>query len=170
MDLKTLEAIPPWEWPQDAGRVILDVLQDDQAEPSDRLLAAELAGDSGDVTDELAGALLAILKNSHEPETLRGLAVISLGPALEYAYMDGFDDPDEVSITEPMFHTIQETLHRLYRDARVPREVMEKISLREKARAEKNFELSDQIRDELLKKGIVLEDTKDGVRWKVVKN
>ena len=46
---------------------------------------------------------------------------------------------------------------------------MEKINLREKARAEKNFELSDQIRNELLQKGIVLEDTKDGVRWKDTK-
>ncbi|MDF1590588.1 MAG: hypothetical protein P1P89_03645 [Desulfobacterales bacterium] len=127
MDLKTLEAIPPWEWPQEAGSIILDVLRNDQAEPSDRLLAAELAGDSGDVSDELAEALLSILQNSNEPEALRSLAVISLGPALEYAYMDGFDDPDEVLITEAMFRNIQETLHRLYRDARVPRKVRRRI-------------------------------------------
>jgi len=127
MDLKTLETIPPWEWPQDAGRIILDVLRNDQAEPSDRLLAAELAGDSGDVSDELAEALLSILQNANEPEALRSLAVISLGPALEYAYMDGFDDPDEVPITESMFRNIQGTLHRLYRDARVPRKVRRRI-------------------------------------------
>jgi cysteinyl-tRNA synthetase len=48
-------------------------------------------------------------------------------------------------------------------------EVKDKINLREKARGEKNFELADQIRDELLKKGIVLEDAKDGVRWKIIK-
>jgi len=48
-------------------------------------------------------------------------------------------------------------------------EVKGKINLREKARGEKNFELADQIRDELLKKGIVLEDAKDGVRWKIIK-
>jgi cysteinyl-tRNA synthetase len=46
----------------------------------------------------------------------------------------------------------------------------EKIELREKARAHNNFELADQIRQELLKQGIVLEDTKDGVRWKIVKS
>ncbi len=45
----------------------------------------------------------------------------------------------------------------------------EKIELREKARAEKNFDLADKIRDELLEKGIVLEDTKNGVRWKIIK-
>jgi len=51
----------------------------------------------------------------------------------------------------------------------LPSEVMEKIEEREKARAEKNYELADQIRKKLLKQGIVLEDTKDGVRWKKVK-
>lgn len=138
MELKTLEAIPPWEWPQDADRIILDVLRNDQAEPSDRLLAAELAGDSGDVNDELAEALLSILQNVNEPEALRSLAVISLGPALEYAYMDGFDDPDEVPITEPMFRNIQETLRRLYRDARVPRGVRRRI-LETSVRAPENW-------------------------------
>ena len=37
---------------------------------------------------------------------------------------------------------------------------------REKARKEKNFNLADQIRLKLKKKGIILEDTEKGVRWK----
>jgi cysteinyl-tRNA synthetase len=45
----------------------------------------------------------------------------------------------------------------------------DKIKLREQARADKNFDLADKIRDELLQKGIVLEDSKDGVRWKITK-
>ncbi len=48
--------------------------------------------------------------------------------------------------------------------------LMKKIEEREKARADKNYELADQIRKELLKQGIVLEDTKDGVRWKIIKS
>lgn len=48
-------------------------------------------------------------------------------------------------------------------------EVQEKIKIREKARVEKNYELADKIREELLRKGIILEDTKDGVRWKKMK-
>jgi len=127
MDLKTLEAIPPWEWPQDAERMILDILRNVQADPSDRLLAASLAGDSVDINDALAGALLATLQNDNEPEELRSLAVISLGPALESAFMDDFDDPNEVSISEAMIGNIQETLHRLYRDARTPRMVRRRI-------------------------------------------
>ncbi|MBK9438881.1 MAG: cysteine--tRNA ligase [Chloracidobacterium sp.] len=40
------------------------------------------------------------------------------------------------------------------------------ISDRQEARRNRNFERSDQIRDLLAEKGIMLEDTKDGVRWK----
>lgn len=40
------------------------------------------------------------------------------------------------------------------------------IEKREKARKEKQFTLADAIRDELKEKGILLEDTAQGVRWK----
>ncbi len=32
----------------------------------------------------------------------------------------------------------------------------------------KNFEIADQIREELLKEGIILEDTKSGTKWKKI--
>jgi cysteinyl-tRNA synthetase len=47
--------------------------------------------------------------------------------------------------------------------------IMEKIALRDKARKEKKFDLADSIRDSLKQKGIILIDTHEGVRWKVVK-
>lgn len=40
------------------------------------------------------------------------------------------------------------------------------IAERQAARKEKNFARADEIRDELLAKGIVLEDTREGVKWK----
>ena len=40
------------------------------------------------------------------------------------------------------------------------------IEKRQAARKERNFALADQIRDELLQKGIILEDTREGVKWK----
>ncbi len=40
------------------------------------------------------------------------------------------------------------------------------ISDRQAARKEKNFARADEIRDELLSKGIILEDTREGVKWK----
>ena len=45
-------------------------------------------------------------------------------------------------------------------------EIEELIEKRQAARKEKNFALADQIRDELLAKGIILEDTREGVKWK----
>ena len=42
------------------------------------------------------------------------------------------------------------------------------IAGRQAARKEKNFARADEIRDELLEKGIVLEDTREGVKWKRV--
>ncbi|WP_461812515.1 cysteine--tRNA ligase [Faecalimonas sp.] len=40
------------------------------------------------------------------------------------------------------------------------------IEERQAARKERNFKRADEIRDELLKKGILLEDTREGVKWK----
>ena len=46
-------------------------------------------------------------------------------------------------------------------------EIQSMIDQRNKARDDKDFELSDKIRDSLLEKGIVLEDTDKGTIWKV---
>ncbi|MCR4989921.1 MAG: cysteine--tRNA ligase [Lachnospiraceae bacterium] len=43
--------------------------------------------------------------------------------------------------------------------------VEEKIEQRKAAKKEKNFELADKIRQELLDMGIVIEDTREGVKW-----
>ena len=40
------------------------------------------------------------------------------------------------------------------------------IEKRQKARAERNWAEADRIRDELLKRGIILEDTPSGTSWK----
>lgn len=48
----------------------------------------------------------------------------------------------------------------------LPPDATKKIEEREKARRDKDYKLADKIRNELLQQGIILEDTKDGVRWK----
>ena len=40
------------------------------------------------------------------------------------------------------------------------------IDERQAARKEKNFKQADEIRNQLLERGIVLEDTREGVKWK----
>ena len=45
-------------------------------------------------------------------------------------------------------------------------EILDKISKRERARLSKDFAMSDQVRDELLEFGIILEDTADGTTWR----
>jgi cysteinyl-tRNA synthetase len=45
-------------------------------------------------------------------------------------------------------------------------EVEALIGARQEAKKARNFQLSDQIREQLLDKGIILEDTKSGTRWK----
>ena len=47
-------------------------------------------------------------------------------------------------------------------------EIESKIAEREEARKNKDFEKADNIRDALKEKGIILEDTPQGVRWKKV--
>ena len=42
------------------------------------------------------------------------------------------------------------------------------IAKRQQARKDRDFALADKIRDELKDRGIVLEDTPQGVRWKMI--
>ena len=45
-------------------------------------------------------------------------------------------------------------------------QIEEMIAARQQARKEKNFALADEIRGKLLDMGIILEDTREGVKWK----
>jgi len=110
MNVKTLNNTPPWEWPEDAGTTILGVLTDEHAEDSDRVLAA-----------------LAVVGSPTEPEELRGRAAISLGPAFEHADTFGFEDADDLLISEAAFLRIQQSLRDLFVEADVPQDVRRSI-------------------------------------------
>ena len=127
MNLNDLRDTPPWDWPETAAKRIHQVLVDRGAQASERLLAADLAGDITVINDDLAGALLGIVRGANEPEPLRAQAAISLGPVLEYADTDGFEDLDDLTISERTFHTIQNSLHELYQDESLPKEVRRRI-------------------------------------------
>ena len=127
MDLKTLVDTPPWDWPRDAGRTFQKILIDRRANESDRLVAAELAGDLTVINDDLAYTLLTVVCSADEPDQLRARAAISLGPVLEQADIDGFEDPDDVPITEHTFRNILDSMEKLYLDNSVPKEVRRRI-------------------------------------------
>jgi hypothetical protein len=127
VDLKTLLDTPPWDWPRDAGRMLRKVLVDRQANESDRLVAAELAGDSTVINDDLVDTLLTVVCSADEPDQLRARAAISLGPVLEQADTDGFEDPDDAPITEPTFRRIENSMEKLYLDSRTSKEVRRRI-------------------------------------------
>jgi hypothetical protein len=138
MDLKTLQDTPPWDWPRDAGKGFLKILSDRRANASDRLIAADLAGDYTVINDELAESLMAIVRSPDEPEPLRAKAAIALGPVLEQAYTEEFVDPDDVPITESTFRNIQDSLRKAFLDETVPKEVRRRI-LEASARAPESW-------------------------------
>lgn len=70
-----------------------------------------------------------------------------------------------------MFLKLSEVLGLSYRGVETElndEEILALIEERQKARKEKNWKLADEIRDRLREKGIILEDTPEGVRWKRV--
>ena len=54
------------------------------------------------------------------------------------------------------------------KDEILDKEIEDLIQERQEARKSKNFARADEIRDELLAKGIQLKDTREGVKWKRV--
>jgi hypothetical protein len=85
MDLKTLQETPPWDWPTDAANRFQEILINYRADESDRLIAAELAGNLTVINDRLAETLMTIIRNPDEVEQLRATAAIALGPVLDLA-------------------------------------------------------------------------------------
>jgi hypothetical protein len=80
------------------------------------------------MSDEMAQALLAIVRGGDLPEELRARAAISLGPALEVADTEavggtGWDAP----ISEAIFDRIRVVLRQTYEDAATPKEVRRRV-------------------------------------------
>ena len=127
MDLKTLRDTAPWEWPENTDELLIEILSKGAVDAQDRLLAVELAGDPAVINDALAEALLGVIKNNQEKDNVRGMAAISLGPALEHADMMGFEDEDDVVISENLFRQIQQSLRELYAKNELPELVRRRV-------------------------------------------
>jgi len=134
MNLHALNQQEPWDWPQEAGSIIQGVLADQTATSEDRLLAAEMAGDIPILDEALAQTLGTIIGNNSEDEELRSVAAIALGPTIELCDMHGFDDPEEVALSEKTFLQIQDSLKKLYLDGTAP-ELVRRRALEASVRA-----------------------------------
>lgn len=124
MDLRELTDLPSWEWPDGSRRALLDALTNPSAPAGDRVLAAELAGDLLFMSDEIARALIGLLRDPDASEEIRSRAAISLGPPLEAFELDwlGIDEEDEEEggISRPVAGAIRSALHGIYLDPEVP--------------------------------------------------
>jgi hypothetical protein len=127
VDLKTLQATPPWEWPKSADKTLQAILTNRATPATDRVIAAELAGDYVVINDQLAKTLMEILGSAAESEEMRATAATSLGPVLEAADTGDFEDPDDVPISDETFVTIQRFLHKLYADESIPKDLRRRI-------------------------------------------
>jgi cysteinyl-tRNA synthetase len=65
---------------------------------------------------------------------------------------------DRLAIIPSMEHTVQ--------DDREAGEIEALVAQRNEARRVRNFALSDKIRQELLDRGVVIEDTREGTKWR----
>ncbi|MCX6710915.1 MAG: cysteine--tRNA ligase, partial [Candidatus Woesearchaeota archaeon] len=64
------------------------------------------------------------------------------------------------------FDSVLGVIGEIKEKEQLPEGIMQLINEREKARNRKDYKKSDAIRAELAKKGIMLLDSKDGVKWK----
>ena len=127
MNLSTLAEMGPWEWPKETWKLLHSTLVDRQADESERIIAADLAGDPVVMNDTLAADLLEIIRRADEPEELRAKAAISLGPVLEETDTIDFDELNAASVTQSTFRSIRDSLHRFYLDKGIPKEVRRRI-------------------------------------------
>ena len=80
------------------------------------------------------------------------------------ALLESFDEVLSLDLTKGELATEDDSV-----DAELESYILEKIKERKAAKKEKDFAKADAIRDELLAKGIILEDTREGVKWKRLK-
>lgn len=85
--------------------------------------------------------------------------------ATKYALAQSFDEVLSLDLTTA--HAAKESDNGV--DAELEAYVLAKIEERKAAKKEKDFAKADAIRNELLEKGIALEDTREGVKWKKIK-
>lgn len=131
----------------------------------------------GNISEELKGQFL---KNKEEfisamEDDLNTAAALSslfnLVRDINSAFSENVNlNEGAIKFAMSLFDELSEILGLVYnrKSESLDEEIEALIEKREKARKEKNWALADKIRDELKGKNIVLEDTQQGVKWRLL--
>ena len=131
--------------------------QQQRDEHLDQRAAAALKSFEDSLDDDLntAEALAAVFEYVRDANTVMDAGGFKAGNAAAAG--------DLLSRFDSVFDVLRPTEHA---DALTDAAIDALVAERNAARKARDFARSDQIRAELLEKGVILEDTKDGVRWK----
>lgn len=114
--------------------------------------------------EQFEKALCDDLNSSMAITVLYDMLKDNISDATKYALAESFDQVLSLSLTAPKAQ--EENGNGV--DAELERYIAEKIEERRAAKKEKDFAKADAIRNELQEKGILLEDTREGVKWKKI--
>lgn len=112
--------------------------------------------------EKFEAALCDDLNSSMAITVLYDMLKDDMSDATKYALAESFDEVLSLNLTTA--HAAREADNVV--DAELESYVLAKIEERKAAKKEKDFAKADAIRSELLEKGIILEDTREGVKWK----
>ena len=111
--------------------------------------------------EKFENALCADLNSSMAITVLYDMLKADISDATKFALADSFDKVLSLNLTAERKMNAESEV-----DAELESYVLAMIEERKAAKKEKNFQRADEIRNELLEKGIILEDTREGVKWK----
>ncbi len=114
--------------------------------------------------DRFEAALCDDVNSSMAITVLYDMLKDDMNDATKFALAESFDQVLSLDLTTA--HAAREADNGV--DADLERYILEKIEERKAAKKEKNFARADEIRSQLQEKGIVLEDTREGVKWKKI--
>lgn len=120
MNFKELVKMPQWDWPDNAGEIILKVVRNHREAIEERTIAIVLACSSSIVTDDIVREILSIIENPQEAEVIRSTAVSSLGPVLEFVSMEDMAEMQELSVSKDTITIIRRKLKSIYESGDYP--------------------------------------------------
>ncbi len=115
--------------------------------------------------EKFQAALCSDLNSAMAVTVLYDVLKSEMSDATKYALAESFDQVLSLNLTAA--HEWKEEKQKVDEDLEAY--ILAKIEERKGAKKERDFARADAIRAELMEKGIALEDTREGVKWRIVK-